>query len=116
MNKKSVSHLPSQSLYLARAIYDLVHLIRTLMAMERTGLPATTKLPLQPAPGTQQPLVPLPHSHHAELHNPQSMAAFLAELSEIKSQLARAKEEGKDVLGTQAHISQQVRHSDFQLD
>ncbi|KAL5268939.1 hypothetical protein ACHWQZ_G002689 [Mnemiopsis leidyi] len=99
----------SQSLYLARAIYDLVHLIRTLMAMERTGLPATTKLPLQPAPGTQQPLVPLPHlhSHHAELHNPQSMAAFLAELSEIKSQLARAKEEGKDVIGTQAHISQQ---------
>ena len=83
----------------------MVHLIRTLMAMERTGLP--TKLPLQPAPGTQQPLVPLPHSH-AELHNPQTMASFLSELSEIKSQLARAKEEGEHVLGTQAHISQQV--------
>ena len=85
------------------------------MAMERTGLPAT-KLPLQPAPGTQQPLVPLPHSHHAELHNPQTMASFLSELSEIKSQLARAKEEGGDVLGTQAHITQQVRLFDFQID
>lgn len=73
------------------------------MAMERTGV----QTQLHPAPGTHQPLVPLPHSH-LELHNPQTMATFLAELGEIKSQLARAKEERQGAVGTQAHISQQV--------
>ena len=47
----------------------------------------------------------------AEFNNPQVMASFLSELSEIRSQLAKAKE-AEAVLGpvteTQAHITQQV--------
>ena len=103
-----------QSLYLSRAIYDLVHLIRTLMAMERAVAPdkETDLVAVQPSSqAAPQCLASAVEKSSADLHKPQVMAAFLAELSEIRAQLAKAKEGGDSVVKTQAHIFQQVLES-----
>ena len=79
----------SQSLYLSRSIFDLVNLIRTLLIMEKNQS-ITTKPAVAPA----------------EFNNPAVMASFLAELADIRTQIARTRQQ-QDPNQVQTQITRQ---------